>query len=288
MIRLDKPNEVSQALLNRGGAATRQDCDAYVRAPAAYDSGKKFEFIKSIYRSTRTKEILKRLQHKKCCYCESMPSATSALRIDHFRPKRAVRQSKGSDRLYPGYYWLAYRWDNLVLACDHCNLKKSDYFPLEVPGQRARNHLDPLDREAPLLLNPYGETNPGEYLTFDGAACRPETERGRVTVTVLGLNRPELQEERQYVLNMLAGLCAIVSDPHGSDTRWREAREAMDSFARPEARYSAMARDYLSVIKPKTERRSHRLSITCVWLRTWWSRVCSGFRAAIMDHRVDR
>ena len=104
-----------------------------------------------------------------------------------------------------------------------------------------------------MLLNPYGETNPREHLTFDGSACRPETERGRVTVTVVGLNRPELQEERQYVLSMLARLCDIVSDPDSPDTLRRQAMEAIDAFARPEARYSAMARDYLSAVDAGTE-----------------------------------
>ena len=249
MIRLDKPNEIPQVLRSRGSVATQQDCDAYVRNPVPYDSGElKFEFIDSIYRSIAIKAVLKGLQHNKCCYCESKPSATSAGRIDHFRPKRAVRQGKGSDRIYPGYYWLAYRWDNLVLACEACNLKKSDYFPLEDPGQRARSHLDPLDREVPLLLNPCVETDPGEHLKFDGSACRPETERGRVTVKLLGLNRPELQEERQYVLNMLANLCSVAGHPDEPDALRRKAKDAMASFARPDARYSAMARDYLSAI----------------------------------------
>ena len=249
MIHLHKPDVTPRVLLNQGNARTQLDCEAYDGDPDVYRSGEqKFTFTASIYGATAVREVLKRLQHNKCCYCESKPSATSALRIDHFRPKRAVRQGKGSDRLYPGYYWLAYRWDNLVLACDECNVKKSDYFPLAFPGQRARSHLDSLDREARLLLNPYGETNPREHLTFDGSACRPETECGRVTVTVVGLNRPELQEERQYVLSMLARLCDIVNDPDGSDTRRREAREAIDSFVRPEARHSAMARDYLSAI----------------------------------------
>ena len=247
MIRLEKAHQTPQVLLKRGNAQTQPDCDAYVRDPAAYGSGElKFKFIDNIYRSTRIKGALKRLQHDKCCYCESRPFATSAGRIDHFRPKAAVRQGTGSDRIYPGYYWLAYRWDNLVLACEKCNLKKSDYFPLENSGQRARSHLDPLDAEIPLLLNPYVETNPGEHFTFDGFACRPETERGRVTVAVLGLNRLDLQAERQDVLNRLVSLCTVARDPDQSDTlRWR-ARDEIDSLARPDARYSAMVRDYLS------------------------------------------
>ena len=253
MIHLEKPNETPPVLLNPGNARTQRDCEAYAENPAAYGSGElKFTFSDRIYGATAVREVLKRLQHDKCCYCESMPSATSALRIDHFRPKGAVRPREGSARVYPGYYWLAYRWDNLVLACDDCNLKKSDYFPLEDPGQRARSPVDSLEREAPLLLNPYVETNPGEHLTFDGAACRPETEHGRVTVTMLGLNRPKLQEERQYVLNMLAFLCNVARDPEQSDTLRRQASDAMDSFARPDARYSAMVRDYLSVVDAMT------------------------------------
>ncbi len=254
MIPLDRPNETPQLRLNRGTAVTQQACDAYVQNPAAYCAGEsKFRFIAGVYSSTRIKEVLKRLQHDKCCYCESKPSATSAGRIDHFRPKGSVRQRKGSDRIYPGYYWLAYSWDNLVLACEKCNLKKSDYFPLEDPGQRARSPLDLLDQEAPLLLNPYVETNPGEHLTFNGSACQPETERGRVTITVLRLNRLELQEERQNLLNTLDLLCNVVHDPDASDTLRRQAKDKMDGYGQPEGRYSAMVQDYLSAIAEETE-----------------------------------
>ncbi|MCY3818414.1 MAG: hypothetical protein OXH52_03480 [Gammaproteobacteria bacterium] len=230
-------------LRHRGRARTRQDCEAYVRDPTAYVTGRrKLTFDASIFGAAAVKEDLERLQHNKCCYCERRTSG----RIDHFRPKGAVRQSRGSDRLRPGYYWLAYGWNNLVLACEDCNLKKSDYFPLEDPGRRARSHLDSLDGEAPMLLNPYVERDPAQHLAFEGSACRPRTERGRVTVAVLGLNRPSLQEERQEVLSMLAHLSAVARHPEVPDTLRQEAREMMDGFARADARYSAMVRDYLS------------------------------------------
>ena len=251
MIHLKRPNETPRVLLNHGNARTQRDCEAYAEDPAAYGSGGlRFTFTASIYGSTEIREILKRLQHNKCCYCESK---TSPGRIDHFRPKGAVRQSKVSDRIHPGYYWLAYRWDNLVLACEDCNLKKSDCFPLEDSGHRARNHRVPLDRELPLLLNPYAETDPSEHFTFDGSACRPRTARGRETVALLELNRPILQDERQNVLNTLKVLCAVARHPDGPDTLRREATEVMDSFARPDARYSAMARDHLSVVDAEIE-----------------------------------
>ena len=255
MIHLKKSTETPPALLNRGNPRTQRDCEAYGEDPDTYRSGEqKFTFTASIYGSTSVREVLERLQHDKCCYCERKTSG----RIDHFRPKGAVRQSHKSNRVYPGYYWLAYQWNNLVLACEDCNLKKSDCFPLEDPGQRARNHLDPLDLEAPLLLNPYIETNPSDHVTFAGSACRPGTERGRVTVAVLGLNRLGLQAERQEVLTMLAFLCTVARDPDVPDILRREAREKRDSFARPDARYSAMARDYLSPVDAETETRTSK------------------------------
>ena len=254
MINLNRPDRIPPLLLSHGNSATRQDCDAYIGRRAAYDSGKlKFKIKKNIYGSPQVRNALSTLQHDKCCYCESKPSPTSAGRIDHFRPKGAVRQDKMSNKLYPGYYWLAYRWDNLVLACETCNLKKSDYFPLEEPGQRTRNHLDPLDRESLLLLNPYGETELSEHLTFNGSACEPGTERGRVTVTVLGLNRPGLQEDRQCVLNQLEILYEVVRDPGTSEALRRKARLKVDSFARPDAPHSAMARDYLTTVSEETD-----------------------------------
>lgn len=250
MIRLDKPTETPQVLLDHGRTTTQRDCEAYVGDPAGYRSGdRKFTFLARIYRSTEVKEVLQRLQHNKCCYCERKTSG----QIDHFRPKRAIRQSKGSNRIHPGYYWLAYQWDNLLLACEDCNLKKSDCFPLEDPGQRVRNHLDHLDREAPLLLNPYEVADPGEHLTFDGSACRPRTARGRETVTLLELNRPILQDERQRVLNTLEILSNVARDPEQSDTLRRQASDAMDSCARTDAPYTAMVREYLSVVDVETD-----------------------------------
>ena len=246
MIPLDRPNETPRALRNRGRAETRQNCETYVEDRDAFDSGdRKFTFRKSIYGAPQVREVLKGTQHNKCCYCER---ETSPGRIDHFRPKGRVRQREGVKKIHPGYYWLAYEWDNLVFACEDCNLKKSDYFPLEDPERRARNHLDPLGRESRLLLNPYVDPDPSRHITFAGSACRPRTEKGRVTVNLLKLNRPMLQEGRQRTLSNLEVLCAVASDPDRRDTLRRAARCLVDSFARPDAPFSGMARDYLSAI----------------------------------------
>ena len=241
-------------LAERGQPATRRDCDAYLQNRAEYDSGRsRFSFDPTIYGSSAIRKILEQQQHGKCCYCESTHSETSAGRIDHFRPKGAVRQGKTSPRSRPGYYWLAYAWHNLLLACEKCNRQKSDYFPLDEPAQRARNHLEPIEREVPLLLSPYADSDPSKHLAFTGSACRPLTERGRVTVAVLGLNRPELQEKRQTVLNVLTLLRTVAREPDGPVNTRRRASDFLQSYTRPDAPYTAMVRHYLSQVGGKSE-----------------------------------
>src|SRR5829696_5580783 len=66
--------------------------------------------------------------NNKCAYCEdnllSQPGD-----VEHFRPKRAVTDendnpvlwSPRSKKKHPGYYWLAYHWENLLPSCNDCN-----------------------------------------------------------------------------------------------------------------------------------------------------------------------
>ena len=247
MIRLTRPGRTPAVLRRHGAEATREDCEAYAQAPDVYRSGERTFKFKKLYRSPQVKDALKEIQHDKCCYCERRV-APSEGQVDHFRPKGAFRQSKDDrNKEHPGYYWLAYQWDNLVLACGTCNLKKSDYFPLQHPEQRARSHLDSVDTESPLLLNPYVETELREHLTFNGSGCEHGTERGRVTVEVLRLNEPYLQEERQYVLRVLEFACDVLcaeEDPSFGDIV-RDARRRIMEAAQRNAPFSAMARDYL-------------------------------------------
>ena len=117
VISLTRPSRAPAVLRGRGEEATQKDCEAYAQATAVYRSGAGTFKLKKLYRSKQVKDALKKLQHDKCCYCERRV-APSESRVDHFRPKGAVRQSKdNNNREHPGYYWLAYRWDNLVLAC---------------------------------------------------------------------------------------------------------------------------------------------------------------------------
>src|SRR5574341_1145443 len=64
----------------------------------------------------------------KCAYCETLIAENHPGDIEHFRPKGRVTDSMGRQLMvqdengeeypHPGYYWLAYDWKNLLLACE--------------------------------------------------------------------------------------------------------------------------------------------------------------------------
>lgn len=251
MIRIRKPVKAPKILTVEGSEQTQKDNAAYDLQPSDYYSGsKKFEFKSHIYNAKSVKNALLKAQYKKCCYCESKFFSASYGAVEHFRPKGAVKQKQGQSQKYPGYYWLAYDWDNLLVSCERCNSShKGNLFPLNVQTKRARSHHDGIKSEHPLFLNPARE-DPRRHIRFRGEAARSITKRGRETILGMGLRRPDLEEarlERLAYLKRLRNLAELGNSL--ADQKMRalavEAQQFLKSAARPEAEYSAMARDFL-------------------------------------------
>jgi 5-methylcytosine-specific restriction endonuclease McrA len=162
-------------------------------------------------------QFLNELFHWKCAYCEGKFPAHAALDVEHYRPKGKVTEG-GDDVEHPGYFWLAYEWHNLILACRNCNsghsttpengdkvshLGKACEFPVE--GERVRSPsdspeqwLDELETERPLLLHPYFD-DPEEHISFDSIGCSVgTTDRGNATIKACDLNRVALIDERVH------------------------------------------------------------------------------------------
>jgi hypothetical protein len=154
----------------------------------------------------------------RCAYCESYIADFQHGDIEHFRPKKAltdendvpvvVRTPDGEELKHPGYYWLAYKWSNLLPSCITCNqpgqegIGKRNRFPLE-GGKYAINE-DEVAEERPLLFNPIdpNDEDPEEHfgvdldsglMTMKGGSMRANT-----CIKVFGLNiRDQLVNERK-------------------------------------------------------------------------------------------
>jgi uncharacterized protein (TIGR02646 family) len=127
-------------------------------------------------------KVLRKLSGEKCWYCET-DEVRSDMPVDHFRPKNSVVECDGK---HPGYWWLAFEWENYRLACTYCNSRrvfedseggKHDHFPLLDEKKRAFKNGDE-GKESPLLLDPC-DVDDVDCLTFIGTGQAWETERNK-------------------------------------------------------------------------------------------------------------
>ncbi|MCY4428507.1 MAG: hypothetical protein OXC05_15960 [Halieaceae bacterium] len=251
MILIEKP--AAPEKLSDGKPLTSSYCNDFKIDADFYNSGeKKFDFKSNIYGHESVKNRLREAHHGKCCFCEGVFEANAAGDVEHYRPKHYSQQGHGMPKIYPGYYWLAYDWDNLFYSCQDCNRShKRNYFPLRDPEARVRNHLGDLAAEAPLILCPGGPENPRDHIHFRQEIALGKSNAGKSTIEIVGLNRLSLTEERLELLKPLRALRDIVrlfANHDGEDQRneLAAARGLLGGAVRPEFRFSAMMSDFLS------------------------------------------
>lgn len=179
------------------------------------------EVAREIYAAAVVKKALEKLFYRKCAYCET-DLARVEWEVEHYRPKGSVHGEKHS-----GYYWLAYRWDNLFPACKYCNQwrrdpgtwdhpdpgdagGKADHFP--IAGQRATAPEHDLAAEEPLLLNPCID-DPEAILTYlaNGAIQAVEEDpRGRASIRYYHLDLTRLREAREDRILEILGFVKLL------------------------------------------------------------------------------
>jgi uncharacterized protein (TIGR02646 family) len=200
-------------------------------------------------------------QRNKCAFCESQFAHVGYGDVEHFRPKAGSRQTPGGKLLRPGYYWLAYSWDNLFVSCQLCNQKfKGNHFPLRNPKLRCRNPSHQLDRERPLLVHPETD-DPEAFVTFRGETAMARRGggalRGKTTITTFGLNRDELRAKRMEILQRLRWMKAMrdklaariqsATTPDPDDVKHvTTLSQLLSEACDPASEYSAMARAFLN------------------------------------------
>lgn len=153
-------------------------------------------------------------QHGKCCYCERKRDETREPDIEHFRPKTEIKEVGK-----PGYWWLAYEWDNLFFSCRRCNQEKGSKFPIQKGGKRATKPGDDLSDEHAILLHPIDE-DPEDSIGYvwenlpapTAMPVKKDVEgRASKTIEILALERSELAEERGQLLNTLQPLAGMMN-----------------------------------------------------------------------------
>ncbi len=202
----------------------------------------------------RRKDDYFALYHNKCVYCESKFGVDGFGQMDHFRPKNAVKDLDGKPvhigkRQHPGYYWLAYDWQNLVPSCGVCNQSKDVFFPLL---RNSRHSLTPkgVANETPVLIHPaFDRTRPEahfEYIPKTGA-LELKTARARAIDQIVKLNREGLYDARRSCFDAAIQLVKDYLDciRESDDARAALKAKELESIATGAYRYSFVARHAL-------------------------------------------
>lgn len=163
------------------------------RAILAKQSGKPPEFAGY----DLMKDMLVRVLHSKCCYCE-MELRKEGNPVEHFRPKAGVQNSGQSKIDNSRYWWLAWTWENLLFACGRCNTNhKKNQFPLMSASVPLTEKSVDVDSEQALLIDPsrmdprlhiqFQETRTGHWLPVPVNG----SPRGKATIQVLRLDEED-------------------------------------------------------------------------------------------------
>lgn len=250
MIRINRPTDTPPQL-GGGAGLVQTKIAAHDADPALYTTLKgKFSFDVGVYGHEDVRQILKSAQRWKCCFCESKIEDVSYGEVEHFRPKAAWRQSKDAKLKRPGYYWLAYTWDNLLWSCKMCNGSyKKNLFPLEDPA--VRNCVGrTVANETPLLIDP-SACNPRDHIRFKLDKAVGITGVGRVTIDSLGLNREKLVESRRERLQYLVAVWENIEMARdlGRENNVTSGLRTLERAVLPQAPYSSMAIDLIAGLR---------------------------------------
>lgn len=139
----------------------------------------------------------------KCAWCERIRDVSRELDVEHYRPKVKVTRWDGEPPLVsdtppqemdigPGYWWLAFSWDNYSLACKACNQEwKRNLFPVREPRPSCNEGIEKT--EQPLLLDPSKPFRTHDHFSWMmDATMHGNSPEGRATIITCGLNRTPL------------------------------------------------------------------------------------------------
>jgi uncharacterized protein (TIGR02646 family) len=149
------------------------------------------------YKIKDIRSTLKDIYNNKCAFCEQK---VEQYHVEHYRPKKV-------------YYWLAFSWDNLLMACPTCNQNKGTNFDLRGPkaifinDEKGINKLNSSSSnydltELPLLVNPEVTEPLGLIFFLNNGIVRSEDERFKHTISTCKIDRDYLNDERRKILDI--------------------------------------------------------------------------------------
>lgn len=160
------------------------------------------------------RDALRNETKKKCAYCESRIEHIDYVHIEHILPK--VRRPD-----------LVCKWENLTLACRRCNTCKGEYY-------------EPTCE----LVNPYRDEVQAHLIFAGPFVAHRSPDRGRVTISQINLNRPDLMARRKEAIENVQRVLDLLRTQ--DDGPVKEALEGeLDELIEAGAEFSATTHGFV-------------------------------------------
>ena len=236
MIKLDRGN-IPELFGTSEVMALKAEQQEYYSRPVASRSQTRFDYAKQsakLFPQMRL-ALYHQFSHK-CAYCETV---ADKLDVELYRPRSVATNLDGrADEDH--YWWLAFEWDNYLLACKSCNALKGSRFPVDGPRCAIGALGADLRAEKSLLLDPCFD-DPQASLLFleDGRVSGTDT-KSQITIDVVGLNRTPLVADRKKSLVAFKAIAEQLTKPEA----FARAAQKLRTLVSPSAEFAAMHRQF--------------------------------------------
>tara|TARA_R110002124_G_scaffold120895_6_gene278987 strand:- start:48717 stop:49526 length:810 start_codon:yes stop_codon:yes gene_type:complete len=168
------------------------------------------------------------IYNRKCAFCEQK---VEQYHVEHYRPKKI-------------YYWLAFSWDNLLMACPTCNQHKGENFELLgdkhifEDSEENRSSIHSLgsiydEGELPKMINPE-VTDPSDVINFEkNGLVFSKDVRLKYTIEKCKVDRKYLNDERRKILDdFVSDVKAALLENDSQEDQLNEIRIISRKFIR--------------------------------------------------------
>ncbi|SHH17163.1 HNH endonuclease [Flavobacterium johnsoniae] len=166
----------------------------------------------SRYKLEDIRKKLITIYNHKCAYCEQK---VEQYNVEHYRPKSI-------------YYWLAFSWDNLILACPYCNFHKGIKFELGGKAETLKNTDDNIKKinnlsstydttEKPKMVNPEISDPKGTVKFGKDGSIDSDNINFKYTIEECKISRTYLRDGRRKILDDLRKEIALAYSKNDED-----------------------------------------------------------------------
>ena len=196
-----------------------QDAEEFFRADTRAARQRQFPFEQAgLLDHQEVAASLREMTSARCAFCGIVEwEKPFGLGTHHFRPpQEAVAHDGATSRRH--YWWLAYQWENLYLACADCRTAQGAKFPTERSRVRVGTKDGLAEKEEPLLLDPCHDDPERYFIYLDSGEVVSNSQRGEATIETFDLNRPFLVQARHQAAEVtraeIAHTAGLLNEEH--------------------------------------------------------------------------